>query len=76
MDKKDFVRQITSIKRCKAHVHHIHDKQSPHSMVINEEVATSPEARFHVRKSQNYPENIPLFLQRHLGDPAIKVSTT
>jgi hypothetical protein len=50
--------------------------RSPHSTVIDEEVATSPEAHFHVRRLQNYPENILLFLQRHLGNPAIKVSTT
>jgi hypothetical protein len=42
---------------------------------MEEEVATSPEAHFHVGKSQNSPQNIPLFLQRHARDPAIKVST-
>ncbi|KIK32395.1 hypothetical protein CY34DRAFT_101573 [Suillus luteus UH-Slu-Lm8-n1] len=71
-DKKGFVKQITSIERREARIHRIRDRQSPHGTVIDEEVATSPEARFHVGKSQNYPENIPLFLQRHLGDPAIK----
>ncbi|KAG2114229.1 uncharacterized protein F5147DRAFT_770226 [Suillus discolor] len=48
-------------------------QQLPHGAVNKEEeVATSPEARFHVGKSQNFPKNIPLFLQRHSGDPAVK----
>ncbi|KAG2741806.1 hypothetical protein P692DRAFT_201726163 [Suillus brevipes Sb2] len=71
-DRKEFVKQITSIERREARIHRIRDKQSPHNMVIDEDVATSPEARFHVGKSQNYPENIPLFIQRHLCDPAVK----
>ncbi|KAG2152643.1 uncharacterized protein EDB93DRAFT_1249151 [Suillus bovinus] len=71
-DKKGFVKQITSIERRKARIHRICDRQSPHGTVIDEEVTTSPEVRFHIGKSQNNPENIPLFLQRHLGDPAIK----
>ncbi|KAG2353655.1 hypothetical protein BDR07DRAFT_1382959 [Suillus spraguei] len=71
-DKKGFVKQITSIKRREAHIHRICDKQLPHDMMMDEEVATSPEARFDISKSQNYPKNIPPFLQRHMGDPAIK----
>jgi hypothetical protein len=39
---------------------------------IEEEVPTSPEAHFHVGISQNYSENIPLFLQRHNGDATIR----
>ncbi|KAG0693482.1 hypothetical protein DFH29DRAFT_1007258 [Suillus ampliporus] len=64
---------MTSIERCEACICRIHDKQSSYGAVNEEEeVATSPEARFHVGKSQNYPENILLFLQRHSGDPAVK----
>jgi hypothetical protein len=70
------VKQITSIERREARIHHIRDKQLPRSVVIEEEVATSPEAHFHIGKSQNYPENIPLFLQRYLGDPAVRVRPT
>jgi len=75
-DRKEFVKQITSIERREARIHRIRDKQSPHGAVIEEEVATSPEAHFHVGKSQNHPEHIPLFLQRHLGDPAVRVRAT
>jgi hypothetical protein len=68
------VKQIAGIERQEARIHRIRDKQWPPGAMIEEEVATSPEAHFHVGKSQNYPENIPLFLQRHLGDPAVRVS--
>ncbi|KIK37340.1 hypothetical protein CY34DRAFT_15768 [Suillus luteus UH-Slu-Lm8-n1] len=53
-----------------ARIHHIRDELSPHS-VSDEEIATSPEAHFHVGKSQNNPENILLFVQRNLEDPAV-----
>ncbi|KAG2059465.1 hypothetical protein BDR06DRAFT_979974 [Suillus hirtellus] len=63
VNQKDFVKQISSIERCEAHIHHICD---------NHKVASSPEARFHIGKSQNNPINILLFLQMHLSDPATK----
>lgn len=68
------MKQISSIEQREARIHHIHDNQSPYGAVINEEVASSPEAHFHIGKSQNNPVNIPLYLQMHLGDPATKVS--
>ncbi|KAG2057433.1 hypothetical protein BDR06DRAFT_969243 [Suillus hirtellus] len=72
-DQKNFVEQITKIEWREAHILSIRDNQLPQGAVIQEEeVATSPEAHFHVGKSQNYPENILLFLRRHVGDPAVK----
>ena len=35
-----------------------------------------PEAHHVIGKSQNFPEKIPLFLEKHAGDPAIKVCQT
>ncbi|KAG0694659.1 hypothetical protein DFH29DRAFT_1006136 [Suillus ampliporus] len=70
-DRKEYVKQITRIERREACIHGIHDKQFLHR-AVDEEVATSPEAHFHVGKSQNYPKNILLFIQRHSGDPAVK----
>ncbi|OJA16065.1 hypothetical protein AZE42_08302 [Rhizopogon vesiculosus] len=71
-DRKEFVKQIASIEWREAHIHCIRDKQWSPGAAIKEEVATSPKAHFHIGKSQNYPENIPLFLQRHLGDPVVR----
>lgn len=66
--------QIASIERREARILSIRYKQLLQGAAAEEEVATSPEAHFHVGKSQNFPEHIPLFLKRHAGDPAIKVS--
>jgi hypothetical protein len=71
------LKQIARIERREACILSIcaNLKQLPQGTVeMEEEVATSPEAHFHVSKSQNYPQNIPLFLQRHTRDLAIKVS--
>lgn len=34
-----------------------------------------PKVHHFIGKSQNHPENIPLFLQKHARDPAVKVVT-
>jgi hypothetical protein len=75
-DRKEFVKQMASIERREAHILSIQDKELLQGAAVEEEVATSPEAHFHVRKSQNFLENIPLFLKWHAGDPAIKVSAS
>jgi hypothetical protein len=41
--------------------------------MLNEEVDVKPEIHHVIGKTQNYPENITLFLQKNAGDPAIKV---
>jgi hypothetical protein len=43
---------------------------------LDESVATIPEAHHCIGKSQNHPEHMPLFLQSHARDPAIKVTLT
>ena len=40
---------------------------------LNEEVTVTPDTHHAIGKSQNFPEKIPLFLQKHAGDPSIKV---
>jgi len=75
-DWKEFVKQMASIERREARILSIRDKELLQGAAVEEEVATSPEAHFHVGKSQNFPENIPLFLKWHAGDPAIKVSAS
>ena len=47
--------------------------QAGQSQTRDFDAATSPSARYHLGSTQNHPENIPLFLQKHEGDPAIKV---
>ena len=75
-DRKQFVKQMTGIERCEARTRHIRNvnKLSPPSAIVQEAVAATPDAHFHIGKSQNFPENLLNFLHKHSDDPAIKVS--
>ena len=66
---------MAGIERCEARVRHIRNVNSlSHLGTHTEEVvASTPDAHYHIGKSQNSPENIVTFLRDHFGDPAIKV---
>jgi len=69
------VKQMASIEHCEAWIHHIWNSNIPSPLgSIEEEVAITPDAHFHISKSQNSPENVMMFLRKHSKDPAIKVS--
>ena len=53
---------------------HGYARLSPLGTNIEEEVTITPDAHFHIGKSQNSPENVMMFLCKHSEDPAIKVS--
>ncbi|KIM53826.1 hypothetical protein SCLCIDRAFT_31564 [Scleroderma citrinum Foug A] len=65
---------MDSIERCEARIHCIWNLNisSPLGTDIEEGVAITPDAHFHIGKSQNSPENILMFLHKHSEDPAIK----
>ena len=67
---------MAGIECCEAQIHHIHNVNNPSSLNTNvdEGVATTPDAHFHIGKSQNFPESIMMFLCKHFEDPAVKVS--
>ena len=67
---------MAGIERCEARVRHIRNSNNPSPLGLNvdERVAATPDAHFHIGKSQNSPENIVMFLHKHSDDPAIKVS--
>ena len=69
---------MAGIERCEARIRYIRNsnKPSPLGANIDERVATTPDAHFHIGKSQNSPENIMMFLHNHSEDPAVKVSRT
>lgn len=72
-DHKLYEIQIARIERCQANLHHIGEKLYG-AMKQADDVAVNPTAIFSIGNSQNRFERIPLFLQAHKGDPAIKVS--
>jgi hypothetical protein len=67
------LKQLTQIERREARLRRIRARHREVGRPINEDIATTPEAHHIIGKSQNQPENIPLFLQKHARDPAIKV---
>ena len=71
-DQKQFVKQMTGIECCKVQIRHICNvnKLSPLSAMVQETVATTPDAHFHIGQSQNSPENLVNSLCKHSDDPA------
>lgn len=45
-------------------------------MPLSEDVAATPDMHHAIGKSQKLSESIPIFLQRHAGDPSIKVKVS
>lgn len=60
-------RRQTRLRRIRAH----HQKAGT---PLLEDVPTSPGVHHTIGVSQNFPENISVFLERNGGDPAIKVA--
>jgi hypothetical protein len=71
--RKGFLKQITQIERRQARIRRIRARFQKAGNVLDKDIATSPEAHHVIGVSQNFPENIPIFLQKNTRDPAIKV---
>jgi hypothetical protein len=65
---------LTQIERRQARIRRIRARHQQAGRPASEEVAFTAEAHHVIGKSQNYPENIPNFLQKYAGDPAVKVN--
>lgn len=72
--RKDFIKQMTQIERRQVRIRRIRARYRKTGSPLNEDIARSPEARYIIGKSQNFPENIPLFLEKNRHDPAVKVA--
>jgi hypothetical protein len=63
---------MTQIERRQAHIRRIRARFQETGKIIDEDVATSPEAHHVIGISQNFPDHIPVFLHKNREDPAIK----
>jgi hypothetical protein len=72
--KKDFTKQLAQIERRQARIRRIRERLVKTKMPTPESVARNPDEPYNIGKSQNLPVNISHFLQKHLDDPAVKVS--
>jgi hypothetical protein len=64
---------MTQIERRQARLRRIRARYRKAGKVLDEDVATSTEAHHVIGVSQNFPENIPVFLEKNRKDPAVKV---
>jgi hypothetical protein len=70
-DRKEFVQQLARIERRQARIRRMCPEKS--ASQPDEECVARPEAHHAIGKTENLPESLSLFVQKHLGDPAIEV---
>jgi hypothetical protein len=63
---------MTQIERRQARIRRLKHKLGS-AGVQAEDIATSPDAHYHIGSSQKHSQHIPGFLHAHKGDPAIQV---
>ena len=74
-NKKNFLWQLTQIERRQARIRSIRQRLSKNQISdALDSILSHPGARYHVGKTHDWPEKITQFLQKHMEDPAIKVS--
>lgn len=71
--RKGYIKQLTQIERRKARIRRIRARHGQSRSAEHEADKVSTESHHFIGVSQKLPESIPLFLQKHMGDPAIKV---
>jgi hypothetical protein len=64
---------MTQIERHQSRIRRIRAQFQKAGNAVDEGAAMSPEAHHVIGISQNFSENIPLFLQKNASDPAVKV---
>jgi hypothetical protein len=64
---------MAQTERRQARIRRIREQNSGKTTVIDEKVAINPDVHYAIGQSENLPEHIGLFVQKHQGDPAIKV---
>lgn len=72
-NRKEFVKQMAQLERRQARIRRIRAKNFATVNIDAEALPSTPDVHHHIGKSQNNSEHIGLFVQKHLGDPAVKV---
>ncbi|OBZ80056.1 hypothetical protein A0H81_00427 [Grifola frondosa] len=68
-------KQLTKIETRQRNIRKMREKLSPQEALHPpdmEDVPSDPRMQYNMGKSENSPVNVPSFLQKHAGDPAIK----
>lgn len=72
-DRKQFVKQMAQIERRQARIRRIHSRHFPEMKAQTVRSNIMPDVHHHVGTSEACWENVRLFVQKHSGDPAVKV---
>ena len=70
--RKTFLPQVASIERRQARIRHIRAQREARKR--DDPTLGTPDQHHFIGKSQNFPEDISIFVQKNLDDPAAKVS--
>jgi hypothetical protein len=65
---------MTQIERRQARIRRIRTRNGGHHLPQKEKFSICPDVHHSIGMTQNEPEHIGLFVQRHAGDPAVKVA--
>jgi hypothetical protein len=71
--RKNFTKQLAQIERRQARIRRIREQLVRTGRFSSEIVASAPDVRYNMAKSQNYPVALTQFVQKHAGDPATVV---
>lgn len=72
-NRKSYVPQLASIERRQAHIRWIRMKRD--ALHLADPVPNDPEQHHVIGRSQNFPEDLSIFVQTNIGDPATRVGT-
>jgi hypothetical protein len=64
---------MAQTERRQARIRRIREQSGGKTTVSDEKVAINPDVHHSIGQSENLPEHVSLFVQKHQGDPAIKV---
>jgi hypothetical protein len=65
---------MAQIERRQSRIRRIRERNRIADLAEDEpDLISTPDVHHSIGKSQNNPRNVPLFLQRNAGDPAVKV---
>lgn len=64
---------MAQIERRQARIRRIRTRHLPNTRAETERSNITPDVHHHIGKSETCWEDVRLFVQKHLGDPAVKV---
>ena len=73
MSQKEFIPQLASIEQRQAHTQHIWSKLAVLQARPRDTLSDKPEDHYHIGQTQNFPEDLMLFVRKNSDDPLTEV---